>query len=353
MYYLKYRPQLFAEIDSLKRREALVGIFQQKSVPHAFLFTGPKGTGKTSTARLIAKLLNCEQPMKSNSKLKSAEPCNRCTNCVAITKNRFLDVIELDAASSRGIDDIRALRDTVGYAPSIGKYKIYIIDEVHMLTKEAFNALLKTLEEPPLNVVFILATTEPQKLPETIVSRCLNINFQKATNEEIKQSLLRIVKGEALKIKDEVLLAIAKKSQGSFRDAAKLLEMAVSTTDLSLKAVQALLQNQVELEPLTFLELMLKQKSQEALAYLKKYEQQGLDYLWLIEQLLSDLQTLLMQKKKIADSKILVETVETIKLADLSRLMKLLLEAYGLTKQSPIAALPLMIVIVQYSLNDE
>lgn len=348
MYYLKYRPQQFSEIDNDKRREALQKIFQQAQVPHAFLLVGPKGTGKTSTARLIAKLLNCEKQPESLQKPKNLEPCNHCDSCLAIEKNGFLDVIELDAASTRGIDDIRALRETVNYAPAVGRYKVYIIDEVHMLTKEAFNALLKTLEEPPVNVVFILATTEPQKLPETITSRCLTITFKKATDSEIKHSLLRIVKGEKLTVAEAVLLLISRHSQGSFRDAAKLLELAVATTDLSLKSVQLLLQNQVTLQPMTLLELILKQKSDAALAYLKEYDQQGLDCLWLIERLLALLQVALLQKRGLATEQDWDSILETVKLADLSRLMKLLLEAYGLTKQSPIAALPLMIAVVDF-----
>ena len=185
MYYLKYRPQKIKEISNQKRRELLTKVFSKtKDIPHAWLFAGPKGTGKTSTARIIAKILNCENNLFAN-KSKSPEPCDKCVSCRSIEQNRFFDVYELDAASNRGIDDVRALRDQVAYSPTKGRFKVYIIDEAHMLTKEAFNALLKTLEEPPKFVIFILATTEPQKLPATISSRCLVLNFHKAREEEI------------------------------------------------------------------------------------------------------------------------------------------------------------------------
>ena len=353
MYYLKYRPQTLEELDSQSRKETLTKIFQKKEIPHAFLFTGPKGIGKTSTARIIAKILNCDKRQFKNDKALSVEPCNHCQNCKAITRGNFLDVIELDAASSRGIDDIRALRDTVAYTPSVGRYKIYIIDEVHMLTKEAFNALLKTLEEPPSHVVFILATTEPQKLPETISSRCLTIPFNKALPLEIKQSLIRIVKGEKLTVKDEVLELIAGSSQGSFRDAAKLLEMAVATTDLSINQVKALLKNHSQAQPEVLLELVLSGKTDQALSYLTKAESQGIDYLWLIEELLEWLKTMLLVKQNLIDEAVVAKMIKTVSLRTLSRLMKLLLEAYSLTKQSPLPAIPLMICIVEFGQEDE
>ncbi len=351
MYYLKYRPSSLAQIDNQNRQEILTRIFQSANLPHAFLFVGPKGTGKTSTARIVAKILNCEKrkPASDKGAPVSPEPCNQCENCLAIAQNRFLDVYELDAASSRGIDDIRSLRDQVSYAPTRGAYKVYIIDEVHMLTKEAFNALLKTLEEPPSHVVFILATTEAQKLPETIVSRCLTVPFQKANSVEIKNSLSRIVKGEKLEVTEKVLDLIAKYSQGSFRDAAKLLELASSTTDLTEKAVMSLLKNNTQIEPEQFLKLLLAKDSASALEFLQDYNNQGLDYSWLIEALLEQLRILLLVKKGLVKEPEMTHLAEKATLSDISRLMKILLEAYQLTKSSPIEALPLMIAVVDFA----
>ena len=347
MYYLKYRPASLAEIDNQKRQEILTKIFQSSDLPHAFLFIGPKGTGKTSTARIIAKILNCEQ--NQGKKKLNPQSCNQCENCLAIAKNRFLDVYELDAASSRGIDDIRSLRDQVSYAPTRGAYKVYIIDEVHMLTKEAFNALLKTLEEPPSHVVFILATTESHKLPETIISRCLTVPFQKANLVEIRQSLLRIVKGEKLKVNEATLDLIAKSSQGSFRDAAKLLELAVSTTDLTEKAVSSLLKSNSQVEPEQFLKLVLAKQTGSALKFLHDYDSQGLDYSWLIEALLEELRVMLLIKKGLIDDSQIGSIINKTTLSEISRLMKILLEAYQLTKSSPIEALPLMIAVVEFA----
>ena len=174
-FYNKYRPKTFDELDSAKVK-ALVGSFltkKKEELPHAFLLTGPKGIGKTTTARLIAKFFNCLSPRKNG------EPCGVCDLCVHIAQGNALDVYEMDAASNTGVDNIRDLKDKISLAPSQARWKVYIIDEVHMLSTGAFNALLKTLEEPPMHTVFILATTDLQKVPETIQSRCLMIQFQK------------------------------------------------------------------------------------------------------------------------------------------------------------------------------
>ena len=179
-FYLKYRPQTIADLDLKSVREFFARLVKSGKTHHAYLFAGPRGTGKTSAARILAKIINCDKGR--------GEPCNRCDACVAITRGNWPDLMEIDAASNRGIDDVRALRETVGLAPLRGRNKVYLIDEAHMLTPEAFNALLKTLEEPREEVVFILATTEPDKLPETVVSRCIRVNFNRASKEELRVS---------------------------------------------------------------------------------------------------------------------------------------------------------------------
>ena len=216
--YLKYRPQKISELDLSDVRDLLSKIVSSGKIPHAFLFEGPRGSGKTSAARIIAKVLNC------TNLSKDGEPCNECEQCVSITKGTNIDVIEMDAASHRGIDDIRLVRDSVKLSPSSAKKKVYVIDEAHMLTTEASNALLKTLEEPPGHVVFILATTNPEKLIDTIKSRTVRINFNKATVAEIVKSLTNVVTKEKLAYKNEVLELIAQNVDGSFRDAKKILE---------------------------------------------------------------------------------------------------------------------------------
>ena len=216
--YLKYRPKNLDELDLPEVSDSLKKIVSSKTIPHAFLFAGPKGTGKTSAARILAKIINCEKLGKNG------KPCDKCEQCVSIAKGTNLDVIEMDAASHRGIDDVRTLRDAVKLAPTKAKKKIYIIDEAHMLTTEASNALLKTLEEPPEHVVFILATTNPEKLIDTVRSRTTFVSFRKATPEEVVKSLKRVVNGEKIKINDESLNKIASLSSGAFRDAIKILE---------------------------------------------------------------------------------------------------------------------------------
>jgi DNA polymerase-3 subunit gamma/tau len=218
----KWRPQLFEEVVGQQHiTQTLQNAISQKRVAHAFLFTGARGVGKTSTARILAKALNCEKGPQIN-------PCGQCTNCQEVTHGTSMDVIEIDGASNRGIDEIRELKENVRYTPAKSRYKIYIIDEVHMLTKEAFNALLKTLEEPPPHIIFIFATTEPHKIPATILSRCQRYDFKRIPFREVIGSLKRIVEEEKIQISQRGLLSIAQESEGSLRDAQSLLDQVIA-----------------------------------------------------------------------------------------------------------------------------
>lgn len=218
----KYRPQTFDDIVGQAHiTTTLKNAISQDHVAHAYLFAGPRGVGKTTTARILAKALNCE-------KGPTPRPCNSCPTCKEISQGSSLDVLEIDWASNRGIDEIRNLRDNIKFSPSKGKFKIYIIDEVHMLTPEAFNALLKTLEEPPPHVKFIFATTQPYKVPSTILSRCQRFDFRRIATKDIFANLKEIAKGEKLRIKDEALGLIAKYSDGSLRDAQVTLDQIAS-----------------------------------------------------------------------------------------------------------------------------
>ncbi|HCC68597.1 MAG TPA: DNA polymerase III subunit gamma/tau [Nitrospiraceae bacterium] len=232
----KWRPQSF---DDLTGQEAvsrtLKNALSHGKVAHAYLFSGPRGVGKTSTARILAKALNCfEGP--------TANPCGQCQNCKAVSDGYSVDVFEIDGASNNSVDDIRELREAVKYAPSSGRYRVYIIDEVHMLSESAFNALLKTLEEPPGHVVFIFATTAPKKIPATILSRCQHLTFHRIPKGIIKDRLSKIAEAEGIKIKQEAIELIARASDGSMRDALTILDQAVSfSNDIGEKELQSLL----------------------------------------------------------------------------------------------------------------
>lgn len=232
--YLKYRPQTLDDLIGQKSvKETLKAAADAGKLSHAYLFVGPRGTGKTSTARILAKMVNCEG--------KGIIPCNKCSTCLSITDGSNLDLIEIDAASNRGIDDIRALRETIKLSPSRAKKKVYIIDEVHMLTTEAFNALLKTLEEPPDHALFILATTESNKIPSTILSRVTRLDFKLASNLELIEALKRVAQGEKLNLEEEALSLLARKAEGSFRDGVKFLDQLSSTNkEIKLKDVEVL-----------------------------------------------------------------------------------------------------------------
>ncbi len=233
----KFRPQSFADFVGQEHvTKTLMNAMASDRFPHAVLLTGPRGTGKTTTARIIAKTLLCKNRQEQN-------PCGSCQSCVDITEGSHLDVIEIDGASNNGVDSIRELRETVGYMPSSGSHKVYIIDEVHMLSTSAFNALLKTLEEPPEHIVFIFATTEVQKIPATILSRCQRFDFRNHTLGDIKQHLQTICEKESIEFEDSALLMIAKQANGSIRDSLTLLDQMISFSQgkLSLESVMGVL----------------------------------------------------------------------------------------------------------------
>jgi DNA polymerase-3 subunit gamma/tau len=220
--YRKWRSQNFQEVigqDHVTR--TLRSALREGRLAHAYLFSGPRGTGKTSTARILAKAHNCTAP-------EGERPCNQCAHCTAISEGRFVDLIEIDAASNNSVDDVRELRDKVNFRPAEGDVKIYIIDEVHMLSPAAFNALLKTLEEPPDYVRFILATTEPHKIPATVLSRCQRFDFRRIPVPEIASHLRHILNEEQRQAEDEALTAIARSAQGCMRDAVSLLDQMMS-----------------------------------------------------------------------------------------------------------------------------
>ncbi len=237
VFYRKWRPQTLGEVVGQEHvTRTLENALLMGRVAHAYLFCGPRGTGKTSTGRILAKAVNCLGGGRG-------EPCNTCSMCQAITEGRALDVIEVDAASNRGIDEIRDLREKVRFAPNMARYKVYIIDEVHMLTEPASNALLKTLEEPPPYVIFILATTAPHKVATTILSRCQRFDFRRLTQDAIAGKLEHICEREGIRIEPEALRLIARSATGSLRDAENILEQlyAYYGTDISLPQVRALL----------------------------------------------------------------------------------------------------------------
>lgn len=348
--YRKYRPQNFAQLIGLEEiKKALVSARTNGKISHAYLFSGPRGTGKTTTARILAKIINC-QNLSSEG-----EPCNSCNSCLGIQEGRFLDLLEIDAASNRGIDDIRDLREKIKLAPTQGEFKVYIIDEVHMLTTEAFNALLKTLEEPPPHAVFILCTTELHKLPATILSRCLRFEFKMPDQEDLVSLLSKVAQEEKIILDDQAVSLIAKEARGAYRDALVLLEKYAATGKLEA--------NLYDKSHWEFIINFIKgEKPKETVESLNFLIQSGVSLRSVVENLTEVLRLLLLIKVGVRIDSSLFPHEEWQELENLSKnsskeritsLIEILLRANENLKISLVPSLPVEMAIIEASLLEE
>lgn len=359
MFYHKYRPQFFREVVGQEIVVKILRNFLKKEkIPHGYLFSGERGTGKTSVARIYAKAINCLSR-------KNEEPCGECRVCKLFQENKFLDIVEIDAASHRKIDDVRNLQEYIGFRPLQGKYKVFIIDEAHSLTEEASNALLKTLEEPPPHVIFILATTDAHRILPTILSRVQRLDFQRISLPKIVEKLKFIMENEGFDFDEPALYLIAEESGGSLRDAETLLEKIVLSlnphTKLTENLVAEFLGHLSFNKILEFLELIAEKKTKEVLEFLEKIYLQGFDLNLFIRSLLKTIKQLIFLKihpeyaKHLKTEKPeeiiekMVRISERFSIEDLKKLSFLLFEAENyLRKEPPSLLLPLELAVLEY-----
>jgi DNA polymerase-3 subunit gamma/tau len=354
--YRKYRPQSFSEIIGQEHVvKTLTNSILGNNISHAYLFCGSRGSGKTTIARLFAKTINCEKP-------DGFEPCNKCNSCVEITAGKSIDLVEIDAASHRGIDDIKELREGLKFAPVKSKYKIFIIDECHQLSKDAANALLKTLEEPPNHAIFILATTEAHKMISTIISRCQRFDFKKLQAVEIIKKLEYIAKKEGLKFDKTALPLIALNSRGSFRDAESLLDECMSFAgekgELKTEDIKELL-GIVEVEQISkFVDLLIEKNAKDAILSINSMTEEGVDMPEFTKTLIFYLRQGLLLKinpdfLNNNSSGFSSEELEKIKSQiakvsekEIQKMLELFIEAENKMKYSGIIQLPLELAII-------
>ncbi len=364
--YRKYRPKKFSEVVGQEPvTTTLLNAVSSKRTAHAYLFSGPRGSGKTTVARILAKAINCEDE-------KSAEPCGKCSSCKEITEERAMDIVEIDAASHRGIDEVRELREGIRFSPSNLKYKVFILDEAHQLTSGAANALLKMLEEAPEHAVFILATTEPQKMIPTIISRCQRFDFRKITAGDIVERLKKIAKKEGYEIEKEALLMIASYAGGSLRDAEGFLSQVISFlkegSTIKKEDVKNLL-GAVEREVVgDFVDLLKEGKAIEVIELMDNLFQKGTDVESFQNGLIYYLREMLILKivsseeskekqKSLIDSLLAVLTREEIErmkkqsgnfeIGEIKNIIDIFLKAGERMKYSPIPHLPLEMAVAE------
>lgn len=358
----KWRPQFFRDVvGQVHVTTTIQNQIKSNRLGHAYLFRGPRGTGKTTVARLFAKAVNCLKPTQETDFDQSitGEPCNTCDACNQITQGSSFDVIEMDAASNRGIDTIRDLRENVKLSPAAYKYKVYIIDEVHMLTPEGFNALLKTLEEPPSHVIFIMATTEHSKIPKTIVSRCQDFDFRNLSSEQIVSRLQLIASDEGISADNEVLSLIARQSEGCLRDAENLLERLVSSNakELTIENVEETLGLGSSFLLNELSESIIKQNLTSGLQTLNKLSRQGMDLVLCLNQLTSyfrDLRLLAIDNQleeliqaPSSELPTLKDKAQEISVERLSRIIRILMHANRDIKEYGYVQLQLESALVQ------
>ena len=329
--YLKYRPQDFASLVGQDHaKKTIQSALKSHSLSHAYLFCGPRGTGKTSLARILAKGLNCLNPVGD------MEPCNRCDICTSINAGKLVDLIEIDAASNRGIDEIRELREKIVFSPSQARTKVYIIDEVHMLTKEAFNALLKTLEEPPVHAYFVLATTEAHKIPETIVSRCQQFSFSRIATADISRRLQEIADNEGVKYEKEALDLIARLSAGGLRDAIGLLEQMIAAGEVTQKAVSENLGLTGNEHLEKFFSYLLERKALKAIELLNRIKSEGKSIPQFLREVISHFrEQMLINLGNSKDTQVILGFIE------------IFTEAKNQIDLSPIPELPIEMAIIK------
>ncbi|HOU23376.1 MAG: DNA polymerase III subunit tau [Chloroflexi bacterium ADurb.Bin180] len=355
--YRRWRSRTFAELIGQEHvTQTLLNSLRAGRIGHAYLFTGPRGTGKTSAARIFAKAVNCLDP-------QNGEPCNHCSICVSINEGRALDLIEIDAASNRGIDEIRSLRDKIAFSPNECRYKVYVIDEVHMLTDPAFNALLKTLEEPPPHAIFVLATTEPQRIPLTVLSRCQRFDFRRVSMANLLLKLERICAQEGVRAQPEALAAIARHATGSFRDAESLLDQLVSFGIEEIKAedVQRVLGSAPEAVVAGIAQAVISGDAAAGLSWINEALDGGVEARQLTREVLEYLRGLLLIKNGGARllsvtpevEKSMAAQAEALSLPRLLRAVRLFNGASNLLKTGIHTQLPLEMALVEASMPDD